>query len=122
MKKYFVLIQKKIKSEKTIIFDVLYEDFLKLQISRFYGAKSNTHYLHKDFLKQEFDEMIKAAIKSFVQPLPNNKKRPLPHQQQLPSSSTTTSSTNKRRLAISSINIITTTSLYNKYIYHYLPE
>ena len=30
MEKYFVLIQKKIKSEKTIMFDVLYEEFLKL--------------------------------------------------------------------------------------------
>ena len=56
------MIQKKIKSEKSILFDDLYEEFLKLQITRFYGAKSKTHYLHKDFLKQEFDEMIKAAM------------------------------------------------------------
>ena len=62
MEKYFFLIQKKIKSEKTIMFDVLYEEFLKLQISRFYSANSKTHYLHKDVFKQEFDEMIKAAM------------------------------------------------------------
>ena len=62
METYFVLIQKKIKSEKSILFDDLYKAFLKLQITRFYGAKSNTHYLHKGFLKQEFDEMIKTAM------------------------------------------------------------
>ena len=62
MEKHFVLIQKKIKSEKSILFDDLYKEFLKLQMTRFYGAKSNTHYLHKEFLKQEFDEMIKAAM------------------------------------------------------------
>ena len=33
IEKYVVLIQKKIKSEKTIMFDDLYEKFLKLQIS-----------------------------------------------------------------------------------------
>ena len=44
------------------MFDVLYEEFLKLQISRFYGANSKTHYLHKDLFKQEFDEIIKAAM------------------------------------------------------------
>ena len=44
------------------MFDDLYEEFLKLQISRFYGANSKTHYLHKDLVKKEFDEMIKAAM------------------------------------------------------------
>ena len=62
MLKYFVLIQKKIKSEKSILIDDSHEEFLKLQISRFYCANSKTRYLHKDFLKQEFDEMIKAAM------------------------------------------------------------
>ena len=42
-----------IKSEKSILFDDLYKEFLKLQITRFYGAKSNTHYLYKEFLKQK---------------------------------------------------------------------
>ena len=56
IEKCFVLIQKKIKSEKTILFDDLYEEFLKLQISRFYGANSKTHYLHKDLVKKEFDK------------------------------------------------------------------
>ena len=51
MEQYFVLIQKKIKSGKSILFDDLYKEFLKLQITRFYCAKSNTHYLHKEFLK-----------------------------------------------------------------------
>mgnify|MGYP001454000157 CR=1 FL=1 len=54
MDKNFVLIQKKIKSEKSILFDDLYKEFLKLQITRFYGAKSNTHYLHKEFSKQDY--------------------------------------------------------------------
>ena len=62
MNKYVVLIQKKIKSEKTIMIDDLYEEFLKLQISRFYGANSKTHYYHKDLVKKEFDEMIRAAM------------------------------------------------------------
>ena len=52
MKKYDVFIQKKIKTEKTIMFDDLYEEFLKLQISRFYGANSKTHYLRKDLVKK----------------------------------------------------------------------
>ena len=52
MERYFVLIQKQIKSEKSILFDDQYEEFLKLQITRFYDAKSKTHYLHKDFLNK----------------------------------------------------------------------
>ena len=52
----------KIKSEKSISFNDLYKESLKLQLIGFYGAKSNTHYLHKVFLKQEFEEMIKAAM------------------------------------------------------------
>ena len=51
METYFVLIQKKIKSEKSILFDDLYKEFLKLQSIRFSGAKSNTHYLHKEFFE-----------------------------------------------------------------------
>ena len=62
IEKYVVLIQKKIKSEKTIMFDDLYEEFLKFQISRFYGANSKTHYHYKDLVKKEFDEMIRAAM------------------------------------------------------------
>ena len=62
MKQYFVLSKKKIKLEKRILFDEIYNKFLKLQLTRFYGAKSKTHYLHKQFLKQKFDEMIKAAM------------------------------------------------------------
>ena len=46
------LFKKKIKSEKTIMFDDLYEEFLKLQLSRFYGANSKTHYLCKVWLKK----------------------------------------------------------------------
>ena len=44
------------------MFDELYNEFLKLQLTRFYGAKSKIHYLHKEFLKQKFEEMINAAM------------------------------------------------------------
>ena len=62
MEKYFVLIQKKIKEEKSILFEELYIEFSKLKLTRFYRAKSNIHYLHKEFSKQDFDDMIKAAM------------------------------------------------------------
>ena len=44
------------------MFDDLYEEFLKLQISRLYGANSKIHYLRKDLVKKEFDEVIRAAM------------------------------------------------------------
>ena len=40
----------------------MYTEFSKLKLTRFHSVKSNTHYLHKEFSKQDFDEMIKAAM------------------------------------------------------------
>ena len=56
VEKYYVLIQKKIREKKNILFEDLYTEFSKLKLTRFYSAKSNTLYHEtlflKDFLKK----------------------------------------------------------------------
>ena len=51
MEQYFVLIQKKIREEKRILFEDLYTEFSKLKLTRFYSAKSNTLY-HENFFRK----------------------------------------------------------------------
>ena len=62
MKKIFCIISKKVRGEKIILFEELYTEFSKLKLTRFYSTKSNTLYQYKVFSKQEFEEMIEAAM------------------------------------------------------------
>ena len=52
VEKYYVLIQKKIREKKNILFEDLYTEFSKLKLTRFYSAKSNTLYHENSFQKK----------------------------------------------------------------------
>ena len=47
VKKYCVLIQKKIRDKEIMLFDDLYTEFSKLKLTRLYSAKSSILY-HKN--------------------------------------------------------------------------
>ena len=51
-----------IRDENITLFDDLFIEFSKLELTRFYSAKSKTLYHNKSFSKYSYNETIRAAM------------------------------------------------------------